>query len=143
MNDLVAISGGFDPLHVGHLNLIEEAAEHGRVVVILNSDAWLKRKKSFIFMPYEDRCRLLLALRDVHNVIPASDEDGTVCETLRHLKPSYFANGGDRRAENTPELKLCLDLGIKPLWGVGGAKIASSSELVKSAYSEEEYVFDW
>lgn len=136
---IVAISGGFDPLHHGHISLIEEAAEHGKVVVILNSDVWLKRKKGFVFMPYDNRARILLALRDVYNVIPADDYDDTVCNTLKQLKPDCFANGGDRTAQNTPELKLCNDLRIKPLFNVGGSKVESSSDLVNAAVQYHDW----
>ncbi len=128
---LVAISGGFDPLHHGHIDLIEEAALHGDVVVILNSDEWLTRKKGYVFMKWEHRAKVLRALKDVHNVVMASDDDSTVCATLKQLKPDYFANGGDRTAENTPELKVCRDVGIKPLFSMGGEKVDSSSALVK------------
>jgi cytidyltransferase-like protein len=130
----IAISGGFDPLHIGHVRMINAAADIGNVVVILNTDAWLMRKKGFIFMPWDQRREILLSLRNIHNVIIARDEDGTVCETLKYLKPHYFANGGDRKRKNTPEIKLCKDLGIKMLWGIGGRKkIVSSSDLVKNA----------
>lgn len=130
---LVAVSGGFDPLHVGHTRMIEHAAFYGDVVVILNTDEWLMRKKGFVFMPWEQRQEILLSMRNIHNVIIARDDDGTVCETLAYLKPNYFANGGDRTEKNTPEKQVCKELGIKMLWGIGGKKIASSSELVKAA----------
>jgi cytidyltransferase-like protein len=128
---IVAISGGFDPLHGGHIDLIEEAAIHGKVVVILNSDEWLIRKKGYAFMDWTQRQKILRSMRDVDNVIPAIDTDGSVCETLLQLRPDYFANGGDRTEANTPELKLCADLGIRPLFGIGGTKSASSSNLVE------------
>lgn len=137
---IVAISGGFDPLHFGHIRLIDQAADMGNVVVILNTDEWLMRKKGFIFMPWEHRQEILLAMRNVHNVIIARDDDDSVCETLKYLKPDYFANGGDRTSRNTPEIQLCNDLGIKMLWGVGGKKIASSSALAKKAAG---YEIDW
>jgi len=133
MKKSVALSGGFDPLHIGHVRMIEAAAEYGNVVIILNTDEWLMRKKGFIFMPWEQRREILLAMRHVHNVIIARDEDNSVCETLKYLKPDYFANGGDRTKTNTPEMAICKDLGIKMLWGIGGKKIASSSELVRAA----------
>jgi D-beta-D-heptose 7-phosphate kinase/D-beta-D-heptose 1-phosphate adenosyltransferase len=129
----ICVSGGFDPIHIGHVRMIEKAADLGNVVVILNTDEWLLRKKGFFVMPWEQRREILLALRSVHNVIIARDDDDTVCETLKYLKPDYFANGGDRTTKNTPEKKLCKELGITMLWGMGGKKIASSSELVKRA----------
>lgn len=142
----IAVSGGFDPIHVGHVRMIEEAATLGDVIVILNTDEWLIRKKGFVFMPWEQRREILLALRGVHNVIIARDEDGSVCETLKYLKPDYFANGGDRTAKNTPEQRICKQCGIKMLWGIGGKKIASSSQLIKKTmkdYSDNELLCDW
>lgn len=127
----VAISGGFDPIHDGHIDLIKNAAEYGDVIVILNSDAWLLRKKKYHFFNFTQRQKILFAIEHVKMVIDVDDTDGTVCQALRYLKPTYFANGGDRRTENTPELAICLDLGIKPIFGIGGGKIESSSELVK------------
>lgn len=127
----ICVSGGFDPLTVGHVSLIEEAKLYGKVVVILNSDDWLLRKKGYHFMPYSDRYRILMALSDVGQVIPVNDIDGTVCTALRAFKPDYFANGGDRTLNNTPELDVCRELGITPVFNIGGGKISSSSELVK------------
>lgn len=128
----VAISGGFDILHGGHLDLIEDAATYGDVVVILNSDEWLKRKKGYALLNWTTRARILLALKKVYSVVGVDDSDGTVCEALKRIKPDYFANGGDRFPDNTPELKVCLDLGIKPLFNIGGEKTASSSELINA-----------
>ena len=128
---IVAISGGFDPLHRGHVNMIEEAVQFGRLHIYLNTDAWLMRKKGYVFMTFEDRARVLMAMKGVEMVIPVIDEDDTVCETIRMFKPDIFCNGGDRLPENTPELKTCCDLGIQVKFNVGGEKIQSSSELVK------------
>lgn len=128
---VVCISGGFDPVHEGHINLIEQAAKYGNLVVILNSDDWLLRKKGHYVMSWHSRARILAAMRNVSYVANVLDEDGTVCDALRRIKPDFFANGGDRMQDNTPELQLCRELGIKPLFGIGGEKIASSSELVR------------
>lgn len=129
-----AISGGFDPLHVGHVRLIKEAAKHGKLIVILNSDEWLVRKKGYAFMDWESRAEILRAIEGVHRVVPVDDSDGTVLKGLQEIHPDYFANGGDRTPENTPEMVFCLDRGIKPLWGIGGGKVASSSDLVRAAH---------
>ena len=128
---IVAVSGGFDPIHVGHLRMMQEAAKHGKLTVIINSDAWLRRKKGYVFMPWEERAELISALACVGNVIQAKDDDRTVCETLKELRPDIFANGGDRGVHTTPEAKLCEELGIELIWNVGGGKVRSSSELVK------------
>ena len=133
MSLVVAVSGGFDPVHVGHIRMIRDASNYGPVAVILNSDAWLTRKKGFCFMPWDQRQEILLALRYVHVVFPVDDSDDTVCEALRRYAPNYFANGGDRTNKNTPELELCAELGIIPIFGIGGDKVESSSDLVRRA----------
>jgi cytidyltransferase-like protein len=131
--DTVMVSGGFDPIHVGHVRMIREAAQHGDVIVVANSDDWLYRKKGYNFMGFAERKEILMAIKGVVQVIPVDDKDGTVCEALRRIKPTYFANGGDRTSDNTPEKRVCEELGIEMLWNVGGQKIQSSSELVESA----------
>jgi len=126
----ITISGGFDPVHRGHIRMIREASRYGELIVIINSDEWLKRKKGYVFMPFEERAEIITSIKGVYSIWPVDDSDGTVCEALKKLKPTYFANGGDRTSENTPEKKLCEELGIEMLWNVGGDKIQSSSELV-------------
>jgi D-beta-D-heptose 7-phosphate kinase/D-beta-D-heptose 1-phosphate adenosyltransferase len=127
---LVAVSGGFDPVHVGHVRMIKEAANYGDVIVIANSDDWLMRKKGYIFMTWEERQEILYNFKGVVDVLEAKDDDGSVCVTLAKLKPDIFANGGDRKDDNTPEVALCEHLDIELLWNIGGEKIQSSSELV-------------
>ena len=129
---IVAISGGFTILHHGHIRLIKAAREYGKVIVILNSDDWQMRKYGKIIMPYEQRAEVLQEIKGVLDVLSVNDDDGTVCKTLEVLRPDFFANGGDRTAQNTPELKLCCDLGIKTIFNVGGDKVASSSELANA-----------
>jgi len=131
--DTVCVSGGFDPVHIGHLRMIEEAAQHGQVIVIVNSDDWLMRKKGYIFMPFRERCEILQGFAAVHETTHVDDADGTVCEALRRLKPTFFANGGDRKTDNTPEMDVCDAEGIQLLWGIGGGKIQSSSDLVSDS----------
>ena len=130
--DTVCVSGGFDPVHIGHLRMIREAAQYGNVIAIVNSDKWLMRKKGYIFMPFEERCEILRGFSGVEETSEVNDDDETVCEALERLRPTYFANGGDRKTNNTPEMKLCKKLGIELLWGVGGGKIQSSSDLISS-----------
>jgi len=137
----VMVSGGFDPVHVGHIRLILEAAKFGDVIIIANSDKWLFRKKGFVFMTFDQRKEILDAIKGVVLVDSVDDKDGTVCEAIRTHKPTYFANGGDRRKANTPEVNLCKELGVEMLWGVGGDKKSeSSSDLVKKARNFD--VFD-
>ncbi len=127
----VAISGAFDPIHIGHVRYIREAAKLGdRLVVILNSDDFLLRKKGFVFMPFEERKEILENFKGVSEVIAAVDEDQTVCKTLQLVKPNIFAKGGDRTGpENIPEAKTCHKIGCKLVTNVGGGKIRSNSEL--------------
>jgi D-beta-D-heptose 7-phosphate kinase/D-beta-D-heptose 1-phosphate adenosyltransferase len=134
----VMVSGGFDPVHAGHIRMIRHAAEYGDVIVIANSDDWLFRKKGFVFMEYERRVEILDAIKGVVLVDSVNDSDDTVCEAIRRLKPTYFANGGDRGRSNTPEQTVCEELGIKLLWGIGGEeKLDSSSELAKKVRNFE------
>jgi|TARA_E500000331_G_scaffold39478_1_gene32769 cytidyltransferase-like protein len=130
----VMVSGGFDPVHAGHIRMIRDAAKYGDVIIIANSDDWLFRKKGFVFMEYERRVEILNAIKGVILVDSVDDTDGTVCKAIRRLRPTYFANGGDRGRSNTPEQSVCEELDIKLLWGVGGIeKLQSSSDLAKKA----------
>jgi cytidyltransferase-like protein len=131
----VAVSGGMDPIHIGHVRMILDASKDGDVIVILNSDEWLIEKKGYRFMPWEERAEIIMAIRGVKMVVPTQEEeDNTVCNTLRFLKKEYdldyFANGGDRINTTTPEMKVCEEIGVEMLWNVGGGKIQSSSTLV-------------
>jgi bifunctional ADP-heptose synthase (sugar kinase/adenylyltransferase) len=111
--------------------MVRAAAALGNVIVAVNSDAWLRRKKGYIFMPFEQRCEVISAILGVHTVTGVQDDDGTVCEALERLKPDMFGNGGDRTNKNTPEMDVCEDLGIEMVWELGGEKVQSSSELVE------------
>jgi cytidyltransferase-like protein len=127
----VMVSGGFDPVHVGHIRMIRAAAKFGDVIVIANSDDWLYRKKGFNFMDFKSRYEILDSIKGVIIVDSVNDADGTVCDAIRRHKPTYFANGGDRGKNNTPEATLCGELGVELLWGIGGdEKIESSSDLI-------------
>lgn len=129
-NKIIAVSGGFDPVHWGHVKMIREAAAHGDVLVIANSDEWLMRKKGYVFMPWSERAYILENIKGVTLVSNVDDNDNTVCEALRRHNPDFFANGGDRKQDNTPEMIVCQELGIELLWNIGGGKIQSSSDLV-------------
>jgi cytidyltransferase-like protein len=126
----ICVSGGFDPVHIGHLRMMQEASKYGNVIAVVNSDAWLMKKKGYIFMPFKERCEIIEGFTGVTSTSYVDDVDGTVCEALQRLKPDYFANGGDRKTTNTPEMDLCNKLGIELLWNIGGGKIQSSTALV-------------
>tara|TARA_Y100000310_G_scaffold211725_1_gene212453 strand:- start:2430 stop:2945 length:516 start_codon:yes stop_codon:yes gene_type:complete len=130
---IICVSGGFDPVHVGHLRMIQAAAAYGDVIAIVNSDAWLMRKKGYIFMPFRERCEIIEGFGCITDTTYVNDKDNSVCEALERLKPDYFANGGDRKTDNTPEMDVCDTLGIKLLWNMGGGKIQSSSTLVEES----------
>lgn len=141
----VAVSGGFDPVHVGHIELFRDAQKLGdKLIVILNNDNWLQKKKDFVFMNEGERKAILEAIRYVDRVIvsshPSNPADMSICAELEKLKPDIFANGGDRDKKDAankasslnPEQDLCQKLGIKMVFNVGRrGKIQSSSELVR------------
>tara|TARA_B100000900_G_scaffold370419_1_gene348927 strand:- start:1089 stop:1547 length:459 start_codon:yes stop_codon:yes gene_type:complete len=129
---IVAVSGGFDPIHVGHLRMMQDAAKYGRLTVIVNSDEWLLKKKGYVFMPWDERAELISAYDFVDRVIKAKDDDRTVVASLEEIRPDIFANGGDREKINTPEARFCRENGIEMIWGIGGGKIQSSSSMVTS-----------
>ena len=126
---IVATSGYFDPLHVGHLECLEMAAELGdKLIVIVNSDLQAKLKKGESFMKEEDRMRIVSALKCVDEVFLSIDKDKSQCESLRHINPDIFAKGGDRTSDEIPESKVCKELNIDIVDGLG-EKIRSSSDL--------------
>jgi cytidyltransferase-like protein len=130
----VAVSGYFNPLHVGHLDMIKMAKKLGdKLVVIINNDVQVKLKGSVPFMKQADRIKIVKALRDVDEVFLSIDQDKTVCKSLAKIKPAIFANGGDRKNINdVPEFVICQKLHIDMVDGLG-KKIRASSELIKKA----------
>ena len=132
---VVATGGGFDPLHEGHIRLLKEAKKMGDVLVImLNSDEQLKKKKGSTFYPSEnERKEILESIKYVDKVIIDPGKDVTCEAALRLVKPDILAKGGDRVADSMPEieLKTCEELGIEIVYNVGGKKVQSSSWLLK------------
>ncbi len=129
---IVAVSGYFDPLHIGHLELFGRAKSLGDfLVVIVNNDEQVKLKRNGKepFMKQEDRVHLIEAIGFVDKVVLSIDKDNSVCETLKLLKPDIFAQGGDRYFEEVPETSACNEIGIKMVQGLG-AKIRASSEII-------------
>ena len=127
----VAVSGAFDPIHVGHIRYIHEAAKLGdKLVVILNTDAFLLKKKGFVFFPFKERKEILENIKGVNEVIGAVDEDQTVSRTLEMLKPGIFAKGGlGTGSVNIPEADTCRKIGCKLVTNVGGGNILSDNEI--------------
>lgn len=127
---LVCVSGYFNPVHIGHIRMVRDAAKLGRVIVIVNNDHQVKLKGSIPFLPAKDRAEIMAALKGVERSVIAIDKDRTVCRTLAKIKPDIFCNGGDRTQKNIPELAVCARLGIKAVFSVGGRKVRSSSGLL-------------
>ena len=125
----VAVSGYFDPIHVGHLEYLRMAKELGdSLVVIVNNNYQCKLKKGKHFMDENDRVEIVKALRFVDEVFLSIDNDRTVCKSLEEIKPDIFANGGDRATSEVPETPVCKKFNIKMVDGLGD-KIRSSSSL--------------
>ena len=125
----VAISGYFDPIHVGHLEYIELSKRMGDyLVVIVNNNHQCKLKKGKHFMDERDRIKIVESIKDVDEVFLSIDSDKTVCKSLEKIKPDIFTNGGDRDNQEIPESIVCKKYGIELLDGMG-KKIRSSSDL--------------
>ena len=143
MKKIVITSGFFNPIHIGHINLIREAKKLGDfLVVIVNNDEQVKIKGSIPFMPEQERIEIIKALRYADDVVLSIDrDDGFQGKTLETIAKKYsdceliFAKGGDRNYDNLPdcEKKACKEFNIKVINRVGGDKIQSSSLLLKKA----------
>ncbi len=143
MKKIVITSGFFNPVHIGHINLIREAKNLGDfLVVIVNNDYQVKLKGSMPFMAEQERIEIIKALRYADDVVLSIDKDGSVIESLKMVAKKYlpagrqvpvelfFAKGGDRNSGNIPELAVCKEHNIKIVDGVGGGKVQSSSGLL-------------
>lgn len=137
----VAVSGGFDPLHIGHIRMFEAARKLGdKLVVILNNDNWLRYKKGFAFMNEKERKEIIESFPAVDRVVitghKPNTDDISICNELKKIKPTVFANGGDRKpgGDPVPEVELCKKMGIKMVYNIGrGGKVQSSSWMVRDA----------
>ena len=139
--NMIILSGGFDHIHKGHVRMFKEASLNGMVVAGLNSDQWLIRKKGKFFMPFVERKEILESIRYIDLVKSFDDSDDTACSLINKINNEYsenynifFGNGGDRTNQTTPEIKFCNDNNIDLIWGLGGGKIQSSSDLLKNWY---------
>ena len=125
----VAVSGYFDPIHIGHLDYLELAKKLGdKLVVIVNNNHQCKLKKGKPFMDELDRMRIVESLGIVDEVFLSIDSDRSVCKSLEEIKPDIFANGGDRATSEVPESVVCKKYNIEMVDGLGH-KIRSSSSL--------------
>lgn len=137
----VAVSGGFDPIHIGHVRMFQQAKKHGdKLVVIINNDNWLKKKKGYAFMPQKERLELIRSLPFVDKVVltehKPNDPDTSVVKALAKIRPDVFANGGDRKpsGDPVPEVEFCNEHDIKLVYNVGkGGKVQSSSWMIQNA----------
>ena len=142
----VILSGYFNPLHGGHLDMIEEGAKMGdHLIVIVNNDAQQLLKKGKIILDHDNRTRLIKALKDVDEVVLSIDEDPTQIQTLRAIADKYpddeliFGNGGDRNSvEEIPEGEIAREKNIKLVFGVGGTEKADSSTRINQALGHQK-----
>jgi D-beta-D-heptose 7-phosphate kinase/D-beta-D-heptose 1-phosphate adenosyltransferase len=141
---IVLITGGFDPLHSGHITYIQAArklaGKTGKLIVGVNSDAWLKSKKDYVVLDVDQRADIIENITGVDSVIEFDDSDGTAIDAIEQVKKMHpkddiiFANGGDRTKDNIPEMKI---KGVTFKFGVGGReKVYSSSDIIASVTSQ-------
>lgn len=141
MKKIIITSGYFNPIHIGHINLIKEAKKLGDyLIVVVNNDEQVKIKGSVPFMPEQERIEIVKALKYADEVMLSVDTDKTVAKSLEAIAKKYegelfFAKGGDRNIGNLPEneVRVCDQFRIKVLNGVGGGKVQSSSWLLKNS----------
>ncbi len=138
---IVAVSGYFDPIHVGHLENMKLAKELGhKLIVIVNNDKQAHLKKGYEFMPLAERVEIVKSIKWVDEVFISIDEDKSICKSLEAVKPHIFAKGGDRFGNEIPEAEICRKHGIKIVDGLG-EKIQSSSDLVKKQIENQKNNF--
>ncbi len=141
---LIVTSGGYDPIHPGHISCIVDSKNYGDVLaVVVNGDWFLDYKKGKAFMDLATRCEVVSAIRGVDYVIPFEIEnDQTVCKALEAIQPDVFTKGGDRVDANTiPEWETCQEHGIEIVTGVGDSKVHSSSNILEDWYQARIALF--
>jgi len=144
---VVLVTGGFDPLHSGHIGCFNSARDLGdKLVVGLNSDTWLQRKKNQAFMPWHERATILSALHTVDRVIDFNDDDNTAIDAIKKIKELFpnhsivFANGGDRTKDNVPE--MVFD-DVEFVFGIGGENKANSSSWILQEWRAPKTKREW
>ncbi len=137
------VSGGFDPIHEGHIAMIVDSDKHSDgVIVLANSDDWLCRKKGKNFYTFETRRVILENIKGVIDVLSFDDSDNSACDGIIKARKKYpnaelvFANGGDRTKDNIPEMPTCKKYGVGIVFGVGGENKANSSSWILKKYNE-------
>jgi len=130
----VVIAGHFNPTHVGHLNLIEDARTYGdKLIVIVANDEQAKKKRSAIFMPLGERMRLIANIKGVDEVVASVDSDSNVCKSLEMVMPDVFCSGCDEsHPDAIAEKEVCDRLGIITVYNVGNKKVRSSSDYLNN-----------
>ncbi len=145
MEDIVLVTGGFDPLHSGHINLLNDASKFGiHLYVGLNSDKWLIKKKGFFLLPINERKIIIQNLKMVYKVIVWNDSDNSACGAIDYLlsikgkkQKLIFANGGDRKRNNIPELERYINnKTVIFKFGVGGYNKKNSSSLIVEKFKK-------
>lgn len=150
-NKIILVTGGFDPIHSGHIAYFKAARELGdRLVVGINSDEWLVRKKRQPFMPWEERAAIVAALHDVDRVINFNDDDNSAKDAIRKARAIFpnhdivFANGGDRTKDNIPEMDLLKEyLNLQFVFGVGGQDKKNSSSWILQEWKAPKTERKW
>jgi cytidyltransferase-like protein len=144
---IVVVTGGFDPLHSGHIEYFRAAKQLGDLLIVgINSDAWLARKKGQPFMPIEERRAIVGSLKDVHATMTFNDDDGSARDLLVLIKREFpyaeiiFANGGDRTADNIPEMTVP---NITFEFGVGGENKMNSSSWILREWKQPKTLRQW
>lgn len=146
---VVLVTGGFDPLHSGHISLFEEAKKLGdHLIVGVNSDDWLTRKKGRPFMNLNERLSVIKSIKSVTGTVRFNDDDDTAIDAIRKVRLNYpsdtiiFANGGDRTADNIPEMSI-NDADVKFVFGVGGQTKMNSSSWLLDSWKHPKTDRDW
>lgn len=149
MKKIVLVTGGFDPLHSGHIAYFKAAKQLGDILVVgINSDAWLTRKKGAPFMPYIERANIVRNIVGVDFVIDFNDNDGSAKHAIQMVRQSYpqdkiiFANGGDRTSENIPEMDI-VDENLEFIFGVGGEDKKNSSSWILQEWKAPKTERPW
>ena len=149
MKKIVLITGGFDPIHSGHISYIKAARALGDILVVgVNSDDWLTRKKGSPFMPFKERAAVVRAIAGVDFVIDFDDSDGSAKHAIWMVRQSYpkdtiiFANGGDRTDKNIPEMDI-VDENLQFHFGIGGFNKANSSSWIRQEWKTPKTERPW